>query len=88
MKINMFHVYLLLGLSQKNGPGKNGPAGPILDEKMVWLDRFCSPKFGLAGPNLAAKNGPGRPKMVWPRKSIETSFNRLKWKEGPVYKPS
>ena len=56
--------------------------------KMVWLDRFWSPKFGAAGPNLATKNGASQTKIVQHRKSIETSFNRLKWKEGPVYKPS
>ena len=25
---------------QKNGPDKNGPAGPILDENMVGLDQY------------------------------------------------
>ena len=57
MKINMFHVYLLLGLSQKNGPGKNGLARPILDEKMVWLDHFWSPKFGSQKWSGPTKNG-------------------------------
>ena len=62
-------------------------------EKMVWvkmvrLDCFWSPKFGPAGPNLAAKNGP-RANQKWSGlKNRETGFNRLKWKEGPVYKPS
>ena len=63
---------------RNNGPGKNGLAGPILHEKMVRPDSFCSPEFGQSGPNLAAKNGLGRPKVVQPRKSIETSFNRDK----------
>ena len=48
----------------KNGPGKNGPAGPILDEKMVRPDHFWSTKNGPPGPFLATKIGPARPKMV------------------------
>ena len=44
---------------RKNVPGKNGPAGPILDKKIVRPDRFWLPKFGLAGPNLAANIGLG-----------------------------
>ena len=50
-----------------------------LDKIMVLLDDFWLPKFGQARPNLAAKIGPGWPKlMVRPRKLIEISFNRLK----------
>jgi len=27
---------------RKNGLGKNGPAGPILDKKIVWPDYFVN----------------------------------------------
>ena len=37
---------------RKNGPGKNGPAGPNLDEKMVWPDHYWLTKIGPAGPIL------------------------------------
>ena len=43
----------------KNGPGKNGPAGPILDEKMVRPDHFWLTKNGPAGLILVTKSGPG-----------------------------
>ena len=42
----------------KNGPDKNGPAGPILDEKMVWPDQYWPTKYGPAGPILVTKSGP------------------------------
>ena len=38
-------------LSQKNGPSKTVQP----EKKMIRLDHFWSPKFGPAGPNLAAK---------------------------------
>jgi len=31
---NISTKYFILGLSQKNDPGKNSLAGPILDEKL------------------------------------------------------
>jgi len=49
---------------RKNGPGKNNPAKPILDEKIVWPDHFWLTKNGPAGPFLATKSGPGWLKMV------------------------
>ena len=49
---------LLLYCHRKNGPGKNGPAGPILDEKMVQLDHSWLTKNGPAGPILVTKSGP------------------------------
>ena len=49
---------------RKNGPGKNGPAGPILDEKIVRPDHFWSTKNGLARPFLVTKSGLGWLKMV------------------------
>ena len=60
--------------------------------KTVRPDQFWT-KNGLAGPffgrpNLVRPDQIWQPKMVRPRKLIETSFNRLKWKEGPVYMPS
>jgi len=36
--------------TQKNVPGKNGPARPILDEKIVLPDHFWSTKNGPARP--------------------------------------
>ena len=51
-------------LSQKSGLGKNGPAGPILDEKVVRLDHSWLTKNHLAGPILVTKSGPPWPKMV------------------------
>ena len=39
------HLKVLL---QKNGPDKNGPAGPILDEKLVWPDQYLPTKY--SGP--------------------------------------
>ena len=33
-------MYCHLACHRKVGPVKNGPAGPILDEKMVWLDQY------------------------------------------------
>jgi len=35
-----------------------------LGPKVVRGNHFWLPKFGPPGPNLAAKNGPTRPKMV------------------------
>ena len=35
--------------------------GVDLSQKIVQPDHFWLPKFGSTGPNLAAKNGPGRP---------------------------
>jgi len=49
---------------RKNGPGKNSPARPILDEKIVWTYHFWSTKNGPAGPFLVTKSGPGWLKMV------------------------
>jgi len=49
---------------RKNGPGKNGPAGPILDEKIVRPDQFWSTKNDPAGPFLVTKSDPGWLKMV------------------------
>ena len=43
---------------RKNGPGKNGSAGPILDEKMVRPDQYWPTKYGPAGPILVTKSGP------------------------------
>ena len=51
-------------LSQKNGVGKNGPAGPILDEKLVRPDHSWLTKNVPAGPILVTKSGPAWPKMV------------------------
>ena len=42
----------------KNGPDKNGPAGPILDEKMVRPDQYWPTKYGPARPILVTKSGP------------------------------
>ena len=42
----------------KNGPDKNGPTGPILDEKMVRPDQYWPTKYGPAGPILVTKSGP------------------------------
>ena len=49
---------LTLACHRKNGPGKNGSAGPILDEKMVRPDQYWPTKYGLAGPILVTKSGP------------------------------
>ena len=54
----------------KNGPGKNGPAGPFFHPKLVRPDQFWSTKVGPAGPILATKNGPARPKVVRSRKCV------------------
>ena len=43
---------------RKNGLGKNGPARPILDEKMVWPDHSWLTKNGPVEPILATKSGP------------------------------
>ena len=48
----------ILSCHGKNGPDKNGPAGPILDEKMVRPDQYWPTKYGPAGPILVTKNGP------------------------------
>ena len=43
---------------RKNGPGKNGPAGLILIEKMVRPDQYWPAKYSPAGPILVTKSGP------------------------------
>ena len=48
----------ILACHRKNGPDKNGPAGPILDEKMVRPDQYWPTKYGPAGPILVTKSGP------------------------------
>ena len=48
----------MVGLSQKNGLGKNGLARPILDKKMVRPDHSWLTKNGPAGPILVTKSGP------------------------------
>ena len=52
------YIATLFGLSQKNGPDKNGPAGPILGEKIVRPDQYWPTKYGPAGPILVTKGGP------------------------------
>ena len=47
-----------MSLSQKNGPGKNGPAGLILDENLVRVNHFWVTNIGPAGPILATKSSP------------------------------
>ena len=42
---------------------KTGPPGPLLLPKLVLQTTFAA-KIGLAGPILAAKNGPLLPKSV------------------------
>ena len=54
----------LMGCHRKIGPDKNGPAGPILDEKMVRPDRYWPTKYGPARPILVTKSGPAWPKLV------------------------
>ena len=48
----------MLACHGKNGPDKNGPAGPILDEKMVRPDQYWLTMYGPAGPILVTKSGP------------------------------
>ena len=54
----------LMNCHRKNGPGKNGLARPILDEKMVRPDHSWLTKNGPARPILVTKSGPPWPKMV------------------------
>ena len=56
----------VLGCHRKNGPGKNGPAGPNLDEKMVWPDHYWLTKIGPAGPILVTK-------VVWADQKLSGS---------------
>ena len=49
---------LPLACHEKNGPDKNGPTGPILDEKMVRPYQYWPTKYGPARPILVTKSGP------------------------------
>ena len=49
---------------RKNGPGKNGLAGMILDENLIRADHFWLTKNGVAEPILANKSDLARLKMV------------------------
>jgi len=59
-----YRLEMMIACRRKNGPGKNGPAGPILDEKIVRPNHFWSTKNGPAGSFLVTKSSPGWLKMV------------------------